>query len=80
MAGEILDFNGHDGTEGQKNDFLGTRLDHDAARRHVWGFFGVHSQAARDDYESGAPATGTGAFLAALSVTAALAAVGIGAW
>ena len=54
--------------------------DYDAARRHVWGFFGVHSQAARDDYESGAPATGTGAFLAALSVTAALAAVGIGAW
>jgi hypothetical protein len=22
---EILDFNGHDGTEGQKSDFLGTR-------------------------------------------------------
>ena len=33
-----------------------------------------------NDYESGAPATGTGAFLAALSVTAALAAAGIGAW
>ena len=32
-----------------------------------------------NDYESGAPATGTGAFLAALSAAAAFAAVGIGA-
>jgi hypothetical protein len=33
-----------------------------------------------NDYESGAPATGTGAFLAALSAAAAFAAVGIDAW
>jgi hypothetical protein len=33
-----------------------------------------------NDYESGAPATGTGAFLSALSAAAAFAAVGIGAW
>jgi hypothetical protein len=29
--------------------FSALALDHDAARRHVWGFFGAHSQAARDD-------------------------------
>jgi hypothetical protein len=33
-----------------------------------------------NDYESGAPATGTGAFLSALSAAAAFAAVGIDAW